>query len=177
MFWNGNSKIYFKLGANIMKYNIKFVISKIIRICFSPPTIRGSKIDKTVSIWDYCTVAESRVDRFTYISDHTMITHCDIGAFCSIGSYCNIGCAAHPISYVSTSPIFLTGKNPLNKNFSRIEFNPYEKTIIGNDVWIGTHVLIKSGVKIQDGAVIGSGAVVTKDIGAYEIWGGGYQLN
>ncbi len=45
-------------------------------------------------------------------------------------------------------------------------------TIIGNDVWIGTEALIMPGVKIADGAVIAARAVVTKNVGAYEIWGG-----
>ena len=45
-------------------------------------------------------------------------------------------------------------------------------TIIGNDVWIGAEALIMPGVQIADGAVIASRAVVTKNVGAYEIWGG-----
>lgn len=44
--------------------------------------------------------------------------------------------------------------------------------IIGNDVWIGSRVTILPGVHIGDGAVIGAGAVVTKDVPAYEVWGG-----
>ena len=57
-------------------------------------------------------------------------------------------------------------------NFSNNDYNPYKETVIGNDVWIGTHCLIKSGVTIADGAVIGMGSVVTKDVGPYEIWAG-----
>ncbi len=45
-------------------------------------------------------------------------------------------------------------------------------TIIGNDVWIGAEALIMPGVQIADGAVIASRAEVTKNVGAYEIWGG-----
>ena len=44
--------------------------------------------------------------------------------------------------------------------------------VIGNDVWIGARVTILPGVHIGNGAVIGAGAVVTKDVPAYEVWGG-----
>lgn len=83
-----------------------------------------------------------------------------------------IGGANHPITWVSTSPVFHGGKNILRKNFATHEFETTKKTIIGNDVWIGNNCLIKSGINICDGAVIGMGSVVTKDVGPYEIWGG-----
>ena len=45
-------------------------------------------------------------------------------------------------------------------------------TIIGNDVWIGYEATIMPGIQIEDGAVIAARSVVTKNVGAYEIWGG-----
>ncbi len=47
-----------------------------------------------------------------------------------------------------------------------------EPVSIGNDVFIGAHTTILKGVNIGDGAIIGAGSVVTKDIPAFEIWGG-----
>lgn len=44
-----------------------------------------------------------------------------------------------------------------------------EKTVIGNDVWIGRNATIIAGVKIGNGVIIGAGAVVTKDIPDYAI--------
>lgn len=44
--------------------------------------------------------------------------------------------------------------------------------VIGNRVWCGANVTILKGVHIGDGAVIAAGAVVTKDVPAYEVWGG-----
>lgn len=44
--------------------------------------------------------------------------------------------------------------------------------VIDNDVWIGTQVVILPGVTVHHGAVIAAGAVVTKDVPAFEIWGG-----
>jgi acetyltransferase-like isoleucine patch superfamily enzyme len=43
---------------------------------------------------------------------------------------------------------------------------------IGNDVWIGCNVVIMPGVTVNNGAVIGAGSVVTKNIPAFEVWGG-----
>lgn len=49
---------------------------------------------------------------------------------------------------------------------------PSTKTIIGNDVWIGTRAIIMPGVKIGNGVIIGAGAVVTKDIPDFAVVGG-----
>jgi hypothetical protein len=46
------------------------------------------------------------------------------------------------------------------------------RTIIGNDVWIGANAVIKKGVKIEDGAVIGAGAIVVDNIPAFSVVGG-----
>lgn len=48
----------------------------------------------------------------------------------------------------------------------------HEKTIIGNDVWIGANVVITAGCKIGDHVIIGAGAVVTKDVPNFAIVGG-----
>ena len=45
-------------------------------------------------------------------------------------------------------------------------------TLLGNDVWIGAESMIMPGIQIADGAVIGARSLVTKNVGAYEIWGG-----
>jgi len=43
---------------------------------------------------------------------------------------------------------------------------------IGSNAWLGCHVVVLKGVAIGDGAVIAAGSVVTKDVPAYEVWGG-----
>ena len=47
-----------------------------------------------------------------------------------------------------------------------------QKTIIGDDVWIGSKSIIMCGVKIGNGAIIAAGSVVTKDVEPYAIYGG-----
>lgn len=155
-----------------MSKRLGFYISKGLRKYLNPPAIRDSVLHSTVKIWDHSTVTACKIDKYTYVSSNTVVSYCDIGAFCSISSYCQIGGASHPMMYVSTSPVFVLGHNAFGYNLAEHAYEPYKKTIIGNDVWIGTHCAIRSGVNINDGAIIGMGSVVTKDIGPYEIWAG-----
>lgn len=45
----------------------------------------------------------------------------------------------------------------------------FEKSIIGNDVWIGYGAVIIAGCNIGNGAIIGANSVVTKDVPDYAI--------
>jgi maltose O-acetyltransferase len=50
--------------------------------------------------------------------------------------------------------------------------NSYGPVTIGDYVFIGPRAIILPNVTIGDGAVIAAGAVVTKDVPAFEVWGG-----
>mgnify|MGYP002791617613 FL=1 len=82
------------------------------------------------------------------------------------------GGANHPIEWVTTSPCFHLKDNATGKCFAENHFEWSKKTVIENDVWLGTRTMVLAGVTIHTGAVIGAGSVVTKDVGAYEIWAG-----
>lgn len=96
-----------------------------------------------------------------------------------IGKYCSIAFGVeiflggnHRIDWITTYPFnALPAYFPESKN---VKGHPATKgsVIIGNDVWIGRKVTNMSGVEIGNGAVIASNSVVTKNIGAYEVWGG-----
>lgn len=47
-----------------------------------------------------------------------------------------------------------------------------EPVTIKEGVWVGSFAIILPGVTIGEHAVIAAGSVVTKDVPAYEIWGG-----
>lgn len=151
---------------------IKYYISKFIKRIVGMPAINNCDIHKTARIGDYSAITECKIGKYSYIGDNSNVTYAQIGNFTSISSYCAIGGGAHPIEWVSTSPVFTSHRSILRFNFAKHKFNPYKLVEIGNDVWIGTHCLIKSGVKIADGAIIGMGSVVTKNVGPYEIWAG-----
>ena len=73
---------------------------------------------------------------------------------------------------VSTSPVFLRGRNIMRRNFASIPYQPSERVVIGNDVWIGSGAFIKAGVRIGSGAVIGAHAVVVHDVEPYSVVAG-----
>jgi len=150
---------------------IKYVLAKLMKKA-QLPAIKNSNIASNSKICSGSNVLNISLDRYSYIGNNCTIIESEIGKFTSIADNCIIGGASHPMDWVSTSPVFHEGKNILKKNFSEHTFNPYKKTIIGNDVWLGNSVLVKAGVTIQDGAVIGMGSIVTKDIGPYEVWAG-----
>nr|WP_305849016.1 CatB-related O-acetyltransferase [Shinella sp. HZN7] len=47
-----------------------------------------------------------------------------------------------------------------------------QRTLIGNDVWIGANAIILPGIAIGDGAIIAAGSVVSRDVPPYAIVGG-----
>lgn len=135
-------------------------------------SIRGSQIDRKAMVNYGSNIVNSTMGRYSYCGYDCWIIEADIGSFCSISNNVRIGGPSHPIDWVSTSPVFHSGKNMFGMHFSEHEYQPFSRTCIGNDVWIGECSLIKAGVKIGDGAVIGMGSVVTKDVCPYEIWAG-----
>lgn len=156
-----------KLLRMLIKYPLRFFNGISLRA-----TVIDSKIHKKAVIEHHANVRYSEIDRYTYVSARSSVIHTKVGSFCSIAAGVAIGGGAHDIYAVSTSPIFNKGRNIFGKNLGNVEFSPYKKTTIGNDVWIGNRVLVLQGVTIGDGAVVGAGSVVTKDIPPYEIWAG-----
>ena len=150
---------------------IKYVFGKLIQM-LQIPQIHNSKIDGTSKIRFRCLIVGCNIEKFSYVAENTSILYCDIGSYTSIASDCFIGGASHPKSWVSTSPVFQSCSSVIKKKIMKIPYNPYQKTIIGNDVWIGSHSLIRAGVKIGTGAIVGMGSVVVKNIPPYEIWAG-----
>lgn len=151
---------------------LKFMIAKVMKKILHMPAIKNSNIHVTSKVCSGSHIVESSINRYSYIGNECSVIHSEIGSFSSIADNCYIGGASHPIEWISTSPVFHEGKNIMRTNFSEHEFNPYKKTVIGNDVWIGSNCLIKSGVKIGDGSIVGMGSVVTKDVSPYTIIAG-----
>ena len=152
--------------------SMKYIVPKILRKLFNPPAINDSSLSKTARCDIGSVVNASSLGRCSYIGEHTSLLSTDVGDFCSISNYCAIGGAAHPMDWVSMSPAFNNSTGLMKTKYARIPYEPFVRTHIGNDVWIGSHCLIKAGVTIGDGAVVGMGSVVTKDIGPYEVWAG-----
>ena len=134
--------------------------------------IINSELNKPVSVNKASRIYGSSIGRYTYVARDCLIQNTEIGRFCSIADGCSIGMPSHPTDMMSTSPVFLEGRNPLRANLASFRYENCPRTVIGNDVWIGTDAKIKSGLSIGDGAIIAAGAVVTKDVEPYAIVGG-----
>lgn len=61
---------------------------------------------------------------------------------------------------IAGTPMIFSGRPPLRP------------TTIEADVWVGRGATIMAGVRVGRGAIIAAGAIVTKDVPAYEIFGG-----
>lgn len=135
-------------------------------------SFRRCNIHETARVDCRCALTDVTLGRYSYVGSGTDITYTNIGSFCSIAGGCQIGGGEHPLHTVSTSPVFLGGRNILRKNFSNIAYEEAKLVEIGSDVWIGANAYIKGGVKVGTGAVIGAHAVVTRDVASYEIVAG-----
>ena len=99
-----------------------------------------------------------------------------IGKFCSIATGVKFmmgGTQGHDYELIASYPLdFLDDEFDGYKKISPKAHSLKGDTVIGNDVWFGVESMIMPGIKIADGAVVGARSLVTKNIGAYEIWGG-----
>jgi len=146
---------------------------KIVRKFLLGKCVRNSRIDKTANTSTGGNILNSSMGRYSYSGYDCWIINADIGAFCSISDSVYIGGREHPMTWISTSPVFEHGdSNGAPDSFAKFDVPETKRTIVGNDVWIGHGAIIKAGVSIGDGAVVGAGAVVTKDVPPYAIVGG-----
>lgn len=115
-------------------------------------------------------IYNSHIGSYTYAVGAS-IGNATVGKFCSIAMGAKVGgLGSHPTSYVSTHPIFYSAKRQCGISFSEEDyFKEDNKTVIGNDVWIGANAIIMDGVHVSDGAIIATGAIVTKDVPPYAI--------
>jgi acetyltransferase-like isoleucine patch superfamily enzyme len=153
------------------KYQERFPYAKII----FPAFIEGNcSIGKFTVIHKNVRLSDSNLGDFSYT--HSSLLNTEVGKFCSIAPHCTFGLAKHPTKkIVSTHPAFYSKDNKgCLCTFTNVDYfdDSLEKTIIGNDVWIGCNCIIISGVTIGNGAIIGAGSVVTKDVESYAIVGG-----
>lgn len=120
-----------------------------------------------------CAVTDIALGSYSYIAEGAVVSYATIGRFCSIGPSFLCGYGTHPLDFVSTSPVFYSTRKQCGVTFAdKDEFQEFERTAIGHDVWIGARVFIRSGVNIGSGAVIAAGAVVVNDVPDFAVVGG-----
>lgn len=106
----------------------------------------------------------------------------DVSMFITLGDFSELGtnCIIQSNTFIGNNVIMGPDVKIYTKNhkFESIDIpiqyqgHTNEKTVIGNDVWLGANVVITPGVKIGNHIIIAAGAVVTKDVPDYAIVGG-----
>lgn len=149
-----------------------YLYSKFFKRVLRGTSVLNSEIDKTAKIYSGSSFYNSKIDRYSYVGYDSEVVNCEIGAFCSIANGFIVGGAKHPIDWVSTSPVFYSVGSGTGLHLGNLSIDETARTVIGNDVWIGSRVIVMQGLKIGNGAAIGAGAVVTKDVPPYAVVAG-----
>lgn len=131
-----------------------------------------SKVDKKARVYRKTKIFHSSLGKYSYIGKNSALIYAEVGSYCSIAGGTYVGMGHHDLSNISTSPLFTEKKNGSGHSWTSQTPFPFNKVIVGNDVWIGERVIVMGGITIGDGAVIGAGAIVTKDVPPYAIVGG-----
>lgn len=116
-----------------------------------------TRVHSTSRIASGCSLKFTTIGRYNYIARRNSLYNVEVGNYCCFGPDIHIGGMQHSYWWYSMSPLLSD------------ECKKPERTIIGNDVWIGAQAIIKQGVKIGDGAVIGANSFVNKDIEPFSI--------
>ena len=131
-----------------------------------------SNIHRTSKVESGSNIFRTNFGKHSYCGYNCEIIDAEIGSFCSIANNVVIGGAAHPVEWISTSPVFYRGRDSVITKFADHQWIKSIQTHIGSDVWIGEKAIVKRGIRIGTGAVVGMGTVATKDIPPYAIVAG-----
>lgn len=124
----------------------------------------------SVRLYQPVRLYDVQIGDYSYVGMYSHMKMVTIGKFCSIGPNCFFGWGIHPITGVSTSPMFYSTLMQNGFTLSTTDkILEQKRIVIGNDVFIGMNVTILDGVTIGNGAVIGAGAVVSKDIPEFAV--------
>jgi len=131
---------------------------------------KSLKLGKAVTIGYGSCVLAGEVGDYTFINKYCLIDSnvTTVGKFCSIAYNVRIGLGGHPADWLSTHPFLYDKKYGFVKKDLQWT-SKSEKTVVGNDVWIGANATILGGVIIGDGAIIGAHSLVNKDVEPYSI--------
>lgn len=142
----------------MIKNAIKYVWYKFSFLLRLPKDLLNhSMVDSTSRIANGVSLKHCKIGKYTYLARRSSLFNVEVGNYCCFGPDIHIGGMQHSYWWYSMSPL-------LSK-----ECKFPERTIIGNDVWIGAQAIIKQGVKIGDGAVIGANSFVNKDVEPFSI--------
>ena len=118
-------------------------------------SVKNSTIHPTSKVESGSQIVAVKMDRHSFCGYDCALLNVEVGPFCSIADGVYVGGSAHPMHFVSTSPVFLSHKDSVKAKFARHDFLDFPRTRIGADVWIGQGAKIRAGVSVGTGAVNG----------------------
>jgi acetyltransferase-like isoleucine patch superfamily enzyme len=109
---------------------------------------------------------------FSYLADTNTGNYCTFGSRISIGAFSHPtdNLTVHEMGYRNTLESY--GDTVLQEDALTYIDARANKTIIGNDVWIGDNSVVIKGVEISNGAIVAAGSIVTRDVAPYSIVAG-----
>lgn len=122
-----------------------------------------------------------RIGAFSYVVGRASL-NLSVGRYCSIGAGLSVFGSAHPVEWLSSSPMAYAPHHQRFYGDAGVqspppigdweEHNGHITTHVGHDVWIGAGTLLKPGISIGNGAVVATRSIVTKDVPAYAVVAG-----
>ena len=119
--------------------------------------VNHNRIDFSCNIAVGSSFKFCKIGKYNYIARRNSLYNVEVGNYCCFGPDIHIGGMQHSYWWYSMSPLLSD------------ECKSSERTVIGNDVWIGAQAIIKQGVRIGNGAVIGANSFVNKDVEPFSI--------
>ncbi len=137
--------------------------------------IRESNIGRCCEILADTSLHRVELGDYSYLGQRCMGGDATIGKFCAIAAEVRIGAPNHPMDRPSMHrftycPEYYSPTAQRDEAF--FDQRKQDRTIIGNDVWIGHGVIVLPGVTVGDGAVLAAGAVVARDVAPFTVVGG-----
>jgi bifunctional UDP-N-acetylglucosamine pyrophosphorylase/glucosamine-1-phosphate N-acetyltransferase len=148
------------------------------RVAIGPNAVlRDSRIGDDVTVFANCVIEEAvigsgvRIGPFARIRPETRLAdHAHVGNFVEIKkSDVGQGSKINHLSYIGDTTIgqgVNIGAGTITCNYDGANKH---RTVIGNDVFIGSDTQLVAPVEVKDGATIGAGSTITRDAPAGEL--------
>lgn len=148
--------IFSKLPSSYFPLGVLFNILRVVTLRCVIQVGQKTKIQKNVYIGDGNNIA---IGHNCQINENVKLDNVEIGNHVMIAPGVTIIGKMHNFQNLDI-PMILQG------------VNQSKKTIIEDDIWIGTNAIIMPGVKIEKGVIVAAGGIVTKNCNAYGVYGG-----
>lgn len=151
-------------------------------------------LQDNVKVGAHCVLRNSTIAPSTIIEPHSYLDSCEVGANCHIGPYARLrpgtrladnahvgnfveiknseigeGSKANHLSYIGDSTVgskVNVGAGTITCNYDGANKH---RTVIEDDVFIGSDTQLVAPVRLGKGATIGAGSTITKDVAPGEL--------